>query len=235
MARRLAGINVLLGLAATGLLGYSIWEFTQPLPEPSVRARPTPAPNLPAPAPAPPQTPPAAYQGIASRNLFSPTRTEAPPAPVASAPVAPPQPKPNLYGVVLRDEASIAYLEDPTTKRVAGYRVGDSVAGGTVQRIAADRVVLARPDGPLDVRLHDPSKPKPPPPATAQPPGAPGAGAPGGPAPGRPALPTPAGVGPVPGAQPPAAGVFPPGRRLPPSLLRRLPPQAGGAPANAGQ
>jgi hypothetical protein len=125
-------------------------------------------------------------------------------------------PKPNLYGVVLRDENSIAYLEDPTTRRVAGYRVGDSVAGGTVQRISADRVVLARPDGPLDVRLHDPSKPKPAAPAETQP--------------GRPPL---AGARPVPrlGATP-EAGPVPPGRRLPPSLLRRLPPQAGGAPAN---
>ncbi len=29
--------------------------------------------------------------------------------------------------------ASIAYLEDPVTKRVAGYRQGDTIAGGTVQ------------------------------------------------------------------------------------------------------
>jgi hypothetical protein len=230
MARRVFGTNVLLGLTAAGLLGYTAWQFAQPAPEPSVRARPAPAASPPAPAPAPPQTPPGAHQGIASRNLFSPSRTEAPPTPVAGTPTAPPPPKPNLYGVVLRDEASIAYLEDPMTKRVAGYRVGDAVAGGTVQRIAADRVVLARPDGQVDVRLHDPAKPRPPAPA-----GQGDGSAPTRPVAGRPPLPGAAGIRPVPGAgvQPSEGVGLPPGRRLPPSLLRRLPPQAGGAATNA--
>ena len=98
---------------------------------------------------------------VASRNLFSPTRTEAPVTPVAPpAPPAPVLPKPNLFGVVLQDGTPIAYLEDPVTKRVARYRVGDSVAGGTVQAIGADTVMLARPEGQVAVRLHDPTRPK---------------------------------------------------------------------------
>jgi hypothetical protein len=130
-------------------------------------------------------------------------------------------PKPNLFGVVVREGASIAYLEDPVTKRVAGYRQGDSIAGGTVQTISGDRVVLARPEGNVDVRLHDPSKPRPPAPAPTSPPGTTPPrtmpGVPPGATPPAPGVPT--------TAEPPA-----PGRRpLPPNLLRRLPPSAGGA------
>jgi hypothetical protein len=153
--------------------------------------------------------------------------------------------KPNLFGIVLREGAPIAYLEDPSTKRVAGYRVGDAVAGGTVQTISADSVVINRPDGSLDVRLRDPGKPRSAP-ATAGLPGAPGAQ----PVAGAPALPgviPPAGAAAPPGmvapgpimTQPPGAVQTPgqagppiiPGRRpLPPNLLRRLPQ---GSPSDA--
>ena len=89
------------------------------------------------------------YSSVAARNLFSPTRTESPPAAtVAASPVAI---KPSLFGVVLRDGAPIAYLEDPNTKRVGGYRVGDSVAGGVVQTISSEGVVINRP--PRDGRM----------------------------------------------------------------------------------
>ncbi|HEU5320433.1 MAG TPA: hypothetical protein VFX28_06505, partial [Methylomirabilota bacterium] len=150
-------------------------------------------------------------------------------------------PKPNLYGVVLREGTPIAYLEDPATKRVAGYRVGDSIGGGTVQAINADGVVLARPEGQVDVWLRDPAKPRPVQPV-AVPPGAVGA------VPGAGLVPSP-GVGapaqviqppvqmiqpPVQGGSPPVAGGSPiPGRRqLPPNLLRRIPP---GSTSNAPQ
>ncbi len=141
--------------------------------------------------------------------------------PFQSAAPAVQLPKPNLYGVIVRDEASIAYLEDPTTKRVAGYRLGDSIAGGTVQAISSDRVVLARPDGNVDIRLHDPSRPKPPAPVPT--PAMPGAPLPTSPV--RPTLPfQPPGIGTQP--QPQVQGNDIRTRRtLPPSLLRRLPPQ----------
>jgi hypothetical protein len=177
----------------------------------------------PTPAPAAPQAPTGTYGTIASRNLFSPTRTEAPPTPIAAAQAAPPLPKPNLYGVVLRDDAPIAYLEDPVTKRVSGYRVGDVVAGGTVQRISADRVVLARPEGQVDVRLHDPSKPRA---AVAPAGGQPGAGRPVI-QPGRPPVLGQPGVQGQPSVEQADPSTTPGGRRLPPSLLRRLPPRAG--------
>src|SRR2546425_9292640 len=76
-------------------------------------------------------------------------------------------------GVVLRDTNPIAYLEDPLTKRVAGYRIGDTIAGGRVEAITADHVLISRPDGIMDVRLRDPSKPRPAPPAQPAVPGQP--------------------------------------------------------------
>ncbi len=156
-----------------------------------------------------------AYTTVAARNLFSPTRSEAPAATGTAADAAPATARPYLHGVVLREGAPVAYLEDPSTKRVAGYRVGDAIVGGTVQTIAADSVVIARPDGRLDVRLRDPSKPRPA--ATA---GAPGAAPRGAPEAAGGVPPTV--VQPGQPGQPPQ---FVPGRRpLPPNLLRRLPP-----------
>ena len=96
----------------------------------------------------------AAYDVIASKNLFNPSRSEAGTASVA--PVA----KPLLYGIVLKDGAPVAFLEDPVTKKVASYKVGDSLAGGQLEQIEADRVVIRRGDGTFEVFLRDPQKPK---------------------------------------------------------------------------
>jgi hypothetical protein len=229
MPKRLLVLNVLFLTVAGAAAAYIVHEVTAPPVRPAIpRSRPpaatTPAAAAEAPAPRPA---PGSYSMVVSRNLFSPTRSEAPPAPATAAagkPATPPV-KPNLHGVVLRDGSPVAYLEDPATKRVAGYRLGDSIAGGTVQAIHADHIVLTRPEGPLDVRLHDPAKPRPaaPPPVAAAPPlqqpGTPGAQMPQQPPP--PAI--------QPGVQPPPG--FPPGRRqLPPNLLRRVPPTTTDAP-----
>jgi hypothetical protein len=129
---------------------------------------------------------------------------------------------------------------------VAGYRVGDAVAGGTVQTISADSVVINRVDGNMDVRLRDPGKPRTAPgPAIAGMPGAaqPVAGgqvlpgvippAPGTVAPG-PLMTQPPGTVVQPGqAMQPGSPPIIPGRRpLPPNLLRRLPQ---GSPPDATQ
>jgi len=146
---------------------------------------------------------------IAAQNLFNPGRSET--AVAAAVSVA----KPILHGVVIHGAQSRAYLEDPTAKRVAGYSVGDTVGGGKIQKIADDRVVIARPEGLLEVLLQDPSKPRPAATAPAVPAGAaaPGQLAPGQVAPGQV-------VSPVPG--PPAT--------QPPSTV----PQFRGRPAPQG-
>ena len=227
--RRLLLLNVALVAVALVSVGYMVRELRAPAAARARRPAPPPA-TTPAAASAP-ETPAGGYAIVASRNLFSPTRTE---APVTTTAAAPQVPKPNLYGIILRDGAPVAYLEDPTTKRVAGYRLGDSVAGGTVKQIGADHVVLNRPEGDVNVRLRDPSKPRP-----VAPP-QPGAVVP--PAPGVPPVAVPPGATVPPGtpmppvAQPPV--VTPPQppqvlprRPLPPNLLRRLPPPTSDAPA----
>jgi hypothetical protein len=220
MSKRLPLVIVLLvgvSLVFAALIAKeltSVPRVARPRPQPaaSVSSSPTAAPPA-APAPAAP----ANYAVVASRNLFSPTRTEAPVAPVAPTPPppAPILPKPNLFGVVLQEGTPIAYLEDPLTKRVARYRVGDTVAGGTVQAIGPDTVMLARPEGPVTVRLHDPTRPKPAIPAAPGP----------TPTPGMPTVAPPQG-----GAT--QGGITTPFRRpVPPGVLGRVPPQPANAPS----
>jgi hypothetical protein len=159
-------INAVLVAIDVVLIGFIGYAVLGPLPDPApVAARPPLRLTEPAPPPRP-LVGPAAYSIVATRNLFSPTRDEASTAAAAAQAVSQPVvPAPRLYGVLLREETPIAYLEDPVTKRVAGYHIGDAIGGGTLATIAADRVVLERPQGMLDVRLHDPSKPKQPAPA----------------------------------------------------------------------
>src|SRR4030095_17124781 len=137
-------------------------------------------------APAPPSPPPRAgqsvpeagtqpagqpaamgtYGTIATKNLFNPGRSEATAA-SAAAPVS----KPVLHGVMLDGDRSRAYLEESPAQRVFGYAVGDAVAGGRLDSIRSDRVVIARPEGPVEVLLNDPAKPKPVAPAAVSPAG----------------------------------------------------------------
>lgn len=225
MVKRLLTLNVLLGLVAAGFGAYIVWELMRPVSSPPPawpRAISSASPSALA-APAARQGGPSTWTVIASRNLFSPTRSETTGSAGQAAAQLSQLPRPHLYGVVIRgDGALIAYLEDPVTKRVAAYRVGDTVAGGVVQRITSSGVVLARPDGTVDVRLHDPTKPRAPLPSQPQAPGVAPQGQP--PVEGQPAPPAP---GQVPGT--PQLG--PPFRRpLPPNLIRRLPQ---GPPSNA--
>jgi hypothetical protein len=153
------------------------------------------------------------YNVVAAKHLFNPSRTEGGAA--AATPTTPPPPKPILLGVLVDGARSRAYLEDPATKRVFGYQVGDTVSGGRLDQITDDKVVIVRPDGAMDVLLRDPAKPRPAPPPAA-------ASAPGTPAPTAPTTSTP---------QQPAT----PGSRLenaltgrpavPPRAVRRLPPE----------
>src|SRR5262249_19060875 len=100
------------------------------------------------------------YNLIVAKHLFSPSRNETAAPQVAAASATPPAVKPLLHGVIVDGEASIAFLEDPGSKRTVAYRIGDTVAGGQLVQIGHDRVSINRADGQLDVTLSDPSKPK---------------------------------------------------------------------------
>ena len=101
-----------------------------------------------------------AYDVIATRNLFDPNRSDAKNL-GAIVETLPPTAAPALYGVVISEDTRLAYLEDPTTKRILGYKIGDKLAGGQVQRIEPDRVVILRAGGVTEVMLHDATRPLP--------------------------------------------------------------------------
>jgi len=155
MSRRLLALNVVLAIVSIVLVAGIVRTLIvrRALPTPAApRTATVPAP---APAPATENVDPglSGYAVIVARNLFNPARSE---TAVATAPVA----KPILHGVVMDGAKSRAFLEDPATKRVAGYSAGDMIGGGRIQRISDDRVVIARDEGLLEVLLHDPSKPR---------------------------------------------------------------------------
>jgi len=200
MSRRLLLLlNVVLILVAGALAVrlYQTWNSPRPLPSAKPPAAAGRSAEVAAETPAA-RLPLDAYAVVAGRNVFSPDRTEVqPPAPPpqSKAAAARPAPRPLLHGVVLQHEGSLAYLEDPRTRRVHGYQVGDLIGDGRVAEILADRVVISRAGERIEVLLRDPSKPKAPPTPTpaatprapqlpARPP-APGAPMPVPPAPGQ--------------------------------------------------
>jgi hypothetical protein len=197
MSRRLLVINVMLGfLCVVFAVGIVRSLFVKRSLPAVASARTAVAPGLaiiPAPSTAGPET----YASITTQNLFNPGRSET--ATVAAMAVV----KPILHGIVIEGAKSRAFLEDPSAKRVAGYSLGDPVAGGKLQKIADDRVVISRPEGLVEILLQDPAKPRPTQTAPVVP------GTPVQPAPGQPGSPPAAGqLGPVQGA--PAPAVLPP-------------------------
>jgi type II secretory pathway component PulC len=101
-----------------------------------------------------------AYDVIASRNLFDPNRSDAKNL-AAIVESLPPASTLLLHGVVISDDARHAYLEDPATKRIVDYKIGDKLAGGQVQQIEPDRVVIMRAGGPIEVKLHEANRSRP--------------------------------------------------------------------------
>jgi hypothetical protein len=209
MSRRLLVVNaVLIGLAAFFAISL-IHDLTrsQPLPSPSAARRAaTPAGGNDTVESSVPSENLAAYNVIASKPLFNPQRSEG--APASAAQPAPPPPKPVLLGVLVDGARSRAYLQDATTKRVLSYQIGDSISGGRLDQITDDKVVIVRPDGPIDVLLRDPAKPRP----AATAPATPGLPIPIIPTPQQPTSPIPRVEGAGPGRAP-----------IPPRAVRRLP------------
>lgn len=59
-----------------------------------------------------------------------------------------------LYGVVIgAGDQAVAYLQDPGTGRVRGFRIGDSIGDGRVIGIEPDRVVVERGGETVQLRL----------------------------------------------------------------------------------
>lgn len=209
MNRRLFLLNAVLVLLSGLFFAALVRELLTSRPLPPIGPQSV-APAATAAAPEVSTAPPVgsgAYLVIANKNLFSPSRAEGQASSVTASAA-----KPLLHGVVMDGQRSRAYLEDPSAKRIYGYAVGDAVAGGRVQSINGDRVIIARPDGRMEVLLQDPDKPKPEPTTPA------GTPSPAG-GPPQPAAPQQPVMAPQPAQAP--SGPVPPAPAVPGRTLRR--------------
>ncbi len=152
---------VLAALACVAFVGL-VREVVEGRPLPAAHVPESPRPAVPDAgdaatlvAPDRPTRAPADHGVIVARNLFAASRGEvAVMAPMLAGV------RSVLHGVVIDGERSRAYLDDPTAKRVFGYAVGDAVAGGRLERILDDRVVIRGPAGVVEILLQDPTKPQ---------------------------------------------------------------------------
>jgi len=105
------------------------------------------------------------YTMIAEENLFHPERK----IPVEKKEEQPlPKPEFVLYGTLITDDISLAYLEDlkaPQStpgrgKRQTALRKGDTMSGYTLKEVEAEKIVMVRGDDKMIVALNDLSRPK---------------------------------------------------------------------------
>lgn len=102
----------------------------------------------------------AEYMNIPEENLFHPER-KIPALKKEEQP--PPKPEFVLYGTLITDNLSMAYLEDlkaPYTtpgrgKRQRSLKKGDTISGFTLKEIEADKVVMLRGEERLVISLND--------------------------------------------------------------------------------
>jgi type II secretory pathway component PulC len=105
------------------------------------------------------------YTIISEENLFHPERK----IPVEKK-VEQPLPKPEfvLYGTLVSENISIAYLEDLKAprntpgrgKRIIPLRKGQTLSGFKLEEIETDRIVMTRGEEKIIVPINDPSRPK---------------------------------------------------------------------------
>jgi len=106
------------------------------------------------------------YTLIADQNLFHPERK----IPVEKPPGPPPPPPPEfvLYGTLMTDTTSVAYMEDKKApqstagrgKRQISLKRGEMLSGFILKDIDPEKVVMVRGDESITVRLTDAQHPK---------------------------------------------------------------------------
>lgn len=167
----LRNMNVI-NLVLAGLIALSLVYVARPFlrtdysyPLPRIQRAATEEPIAPQEAEPEKGPSPADYALVAEQNLFHPER-KIPVEKKAEAPL----PKPDfiLYGTLITENVSIAYMEDlkaPVTtpgrgKRQSSLAAGDSLSGFVLKKVEADRVTMARGEEVIIVMLDDHAKPK---------------------------------------------------------------------------
>ncbi len=116
--------------------------------------------------PAPLQNPsPADYAVVSDQNLFHPER-KIPPEKAEEKSI--PRPDVVLYGTLITDDMSIAYVEDKKTpystpgrgKRQIALKKGDHLGGYVLQQVEANRIVLVKGEDKIVVMLTEGEKRK---------------------------------------------------------------------------
>ncbi len=148
-----AAIITLAAFAVAPLFNARV-KFTLPAAKTKIAAQQeTPAANTPAPSPSD-------YAAIAENNLFHPERR----TPKDEKPL--PKPELVLYGTIVVEGASVAYVEDkksPKTtpgrgKRQTAVKKGDVISGFVLKEIEVDRIVLTRGEETMVIYLSDAGK-----------------------------------------------------------------------------
>jgi len=242
MSSRYGILSILLFFVVL-ILGYenlTVWSSSSPMGPKKISGKKGEAkPDLPLPAAAPKETaPPAAFNVVAAKNIFSPERKEF--SSTAAAAMAKPVTRPQvaLYGVVIAENYQTASIVNPGRPLYKGERetktlkVGDMIGEYKLTKILEDRIVMEAGEVSFEVFLYDPRAPKrrvevktPTQPATVTSIG-PGATPPAG------APPTPAGV-PPPSPPPSAAG--PPSPTVRPAVPLPVPRPPGSVPERTFQ
>lgn len=108
---------------------------------------------------------PADYAVVSEQNLFHPER-KIPPENKGDKTI--PRPEVVLYGTLITDDTSIAFIEDMKSpystpgrgKRQRALRKGDNVSGYILREIEASRIVLVKGEDTIVVMLNDGEKRK---------------------------------------------------------------------------
>jgi hypothetical protein len=108
---------------------------------------------------------PSDYVAIADENLFHPER-KIPPEKKEEPKL--PQPEFILYGTLITEDLSLAYIEDIKTpvsspgrgKRQSILKKGSAMSGYTLKEVEADKIVMAKGDESLTLYVRDPQRPK---------------------------------------------------------------------------
>ena len=106
MPRKFLALNVVLAALSAVLIAYIARQLLTPTPVPGGGRRAAATTVVP-PAVETPRAPAGAYTVVAARNLFNPARSESPGGATTTAAAAP-LVRPNLFGIVVRDGASVA-------------------------------------------------------------------------------------------------------------------------------
>ncbi len=107
----------------------------------------------------------AEYSSISEENLFHPER-KIPAEKKEEAEL--PKPEFVLYGTLITDDLSLAYVEDLKAprnspgrgKRQIALKKGDTMSGYTLKEIETDKIVMLRGEEKIVVPVNDPAHPK---------------------------------------------------------------------------